>query len=110
MGERSITGLDLIRDTSETVGLIQKHLLTAETRQKSYANRQRQPLEFKMGDYVFLKVMPKKLVVRFGKWGKLSPRYTWPFEILEMVGKVADQVALPSSLSSVHEVFNISML
>ena len=60
MGERSITGPDLIRDTSEKVDLIRKRLLMAQSRQKSYANRRRQPLEFEVGDHVFLKVMPKR--------------------------------------------------
>ena len=67
VGESSITGPDLIRDTSEKVCLIQKRLLTAQIWQKSYANRRRRPLEFEVGDHVFLKVMPKKGVVRFGK-------------------------------------------
>ena len=64
--------LDLIRDTSENKGMIRQCLLMAESRQKSYADRRRQPLEFEAGDHVFLKVMPKKGVVRFDKWGKLS--------------------------------------
>ena len=63
-----------------------------------------------MGDNVFLKVMPKRGVVRFGKRGKLSPRYIGPFEVLEMVGMVAYWLALPPSLSGVHAVFHISML
>ena len=60
VGESSITSLDLIRDTSEKVSLIQKHLLTAQSRQKSYADRRRRPLAFEVGDHVFLKVMPKR--------------------------------------------------
>ena len=63
-----------------------------------------------MGDHVFLKVMPKKEVVRFGKRGKLAPRYIEPFEILDRVGTVAYRLALPPSLSGVHEVFHVSML
>ena len=63
-----------------------------------------------MGDHVFLKVMPKSGVVRFGKRGKLSPRYIRPFEVLERVGIVAYWLALPPSLSSVHNVFHVSML
>ena len=63
-----------------------------------------------MGDHVFLKVMPKRGVVRFDKQGKLSPRYIGPFKVLEMVGMVSYQLALPISLSSVHEVFHVSML
>ena len=63
-----------------------------------------------MSDHVFLKVIPKRGVNRFGKRGKLSLRYIGPFEILEMVGTVAYWLALPPSLSSVHEVFHVSML
>ena len=54
--------------------------------------------------------MPKRGVVRYGKRGKLSPRFIGPFEILERVGTVAYRLALPPSMSSVHEVFHVSML
>ena len=54
--------------------------------------------------------MPKRGTVRFGKRGKLSPRYIGPFEVLERVGTVAYQLALPPGLSSVHVVFHVSML
>ena len=110
MGESSITGLDLIRDTSEKVGMIRKRLLPTHSRQKSYADVRRRPLEFKACDHVFLKVMLKRGVIRFGKRGKLSPRYIGPFEVLKRVGTVAYRLALPLSLSSVHEVFHVSML
>ena len=70
----------------------------------------RRPLEFEAGDHVFLKVMPKRGVVRFGKSGKLSPRSIGLFEILERIGTVAYRLALPSSMSGVHEVFHVSML
>ena len=82
VGECSITGPDLIKDTSEKVDLIRKCLLMAQSRQKSYANRRRRPIEFEVGDHVFLKVMPKRGVIRFGKLGKLASRYIGPFEIL----------------------------
>ena len=108
--ESSITGPDLIRDTSEKVSLIRQRLLMAQSRQKSYADVRRRPLEFEVGDHVFLKVTPKKGVVRFGKRRKLSPRFIRPFEILERVGTVAYRLALPPSMSGVHEVFHISML
>ena len=63
-----------------------------------------------MGDHVFLKVMPKRGVVRFSKRGKLVLRYIGPFEILERVGLVVYQLALPPSLSGVHEVFHVPLL
>ena len=110
MGESSITGLDLIRETSEKVSLIRQCLLTAPSRQKSYADVRCRPLEFEVGDHAFLKVIPKKGVVRFSKRGKLSLRFIGPFEILERVGTVAYQLALPPSMSGVYEVFHVSML
>ena len=103
-------GLELVRDTSEKVDLIRKPFLTAQSQQKSYADRRWWPLEFEVGDHVFLKVMPKREVVKFGKRGKLSPRYIGPFKVLERVGAVAYWLALPPSLSSVRVVFHVSML
>ena len=82
----------------------------AFSRQKSYADKRRRPLEFQVGESVFLKIALMKGIMRFGKNGKLSPRYTGPFEILERVGKVAYKLALPPELASVHDVFHISML
>ena len=110
VGESSITSLDLIIDTSKKVSLIRQRLLMAQSRQKSYSNVRRRPLEFEVGDHVFLKVMPKKGVVKFAKCGKLSPRFIGPFEILERVGTIAYWLALPPSMSGVHEVFHVSML
>ena len=110
VGEGSIMGPNLIRDTFKKVGLIRKHLLTAQSRQKSYTDRRRRPLEFEASNHVFLKVMPKSGVIMFGKRGKLSSRYIRLFEIIERVGTVAYRVFLLSSLSGVHEVFHVSML
>ena len=110
VGESSITGPDLIRNTSEKVSLIRQRLLTAQSRQKSYDDVRRRPLEFEVGDHVFLKVMPKRGVVRFVKRGKLLPRFIGPFEILERVGTFAYRLALPPSMLGVHEVFHVSML
>ncbi|GJU03958.1 hypothetical protein Tco_1114296 [Tanacetum coccineum] len=52
-------------------------------RQKSYADLKRKPIEFEVGDRVMLKVSPWKGVIRFGKWGKLNPRYVGPFKVLK---------------------------
>ena len=110
MEESSITGPDLIRDTLEKVSLIGHRLLMAQSRQKSYADVRHRPLEFEVGDHGFLKVMPKKGVVRFGKRGKLLPRFIGPFEVFERIGTVEYQLALPPSMIGVHEVFHVSML
>ena len=63
-----------------------------------------------MGDWVFLKLSPWKGVVRFGKRGKLSPRYIGPYEIIERVGSLAYRLALPPELARIHNVFHVSML
>ena len=110
MGERSAIGSDLVKDTSEKVDLIRKCLLMAQSRQKSYANRRWRPLEFEVGDHVFLKVIPKRGVVRFDNRGKLLSRYIGPFEVLERVGTVVYRLVLPLGLSGVHTVFHVSML
>ena len=60
VGESSITGSDMIRDTSKKVSLIRQRILTAQSQQKSYADVRRRPLEFEVGDHVFLKVMLKR--------------------------------------------------
>ena len=92
------TGPDLVRDTFEKVDLIRKCLLMAQSRQKIYANRRGRPLEFEVGDNVFLEVMPKRGVVRFSKRGKLSSRYIEAFEILESMGTYAYRLDLSPSL------------
>ncbi|KAL5544529.1 hypothetical protein UlMin_008313 [Ulmus minor] len=99
-----------MESTTEAIKLIRERMKTAQDRQKSYADKRRRPLEFQVGDSVFLKIAPMKGVMRFGKRGKLSPRYIGPFEILEKVGKVAYRLALPPDLSSVHNVFHVSIL
>jgi len=63
-----------------------------------------------VGEKVLLKVSPMKGVMRFGKKGKLSPRFIGPFEVLQRIGEVAYELGLPTSLSSVHQVFHVSML
>ncbi|XP_028072519.1 uncharacterized protein LOC114274745 [Camellia sinensis] len=81
-----------------------------KSRQKSYVDTRRRDLEFQVGDHVFLKISPTRGVIRFGKRGKLNPRYIGPFEILERIGLVAYRLALPPELSNVHNVFHVSML
>nr|GEY80362.1 putative reverse transcriptase domain-containing protein [Tanacetum cinerariifolium] len=77
---------------------------------KSYADLKRKPMEFQVGDKVMLKVSPWKGVVRFGKRGKLNPKYVGPFKVLESVGDVAYKLDLPKELSIVHNTFHVSNL
>lgn len=86
--EAKLLGLDLVQDAQEKVNLIKERLLATQSRQKAYVDRRLRELEFTVGDHGFLKVSPMKGVIRFGKKGKLSPKYIGPFEILERVGKV----------------------
>ncbi|GKC71241.1 putative reverse transcriptase domain-containing protein [Tanacetum coccineum] len=78
--------------------------------EKSYADRRRKPLEFEVGDKVMLKVSPWKGVIRFGKRGKLNPRYIGPFKIFAKVGTLAYRLELPKQLTRVHSTFYISNL
>ena len=110
VGERSLLGPEIVQHTAKVVEKIRERMKIAQSRQKSYADKRRKDLEFAIGDHVFLKVAPMKGVMRFGKKGKLSPRYVGPFEILERVGDKAYRVALPPSLSTVHNIFHVSML
>ena len=110
VGESSITGPDLIRDTLEKVSFIRQRLLTAQSLQKSYVDVRRRPLGFEVGDHFSLKVNLERGVIRFGKRGKLSPRFIGPFEILERIDTVTYRLALPPSMSGVHEAFHVSML
>ncbi|XP_019242014.1 PREDICTED: uncharacterized protein LOC109222058, partial [Nicotiana attenuata] len=100
----------LVQEALDKVQSIRQRLLTAQSRQKSYADKRRRELVFTIGDKVFLRVSPMKGVMRFGKRGKLSPRFIRPYEILDQVGAVAYRLALPPELSFIHPVFHASML
>ena len=109
-GERKLLGPEIVQTTVDKENIIRSRLKAAQDRQKSYADKQMKDLEFEVEDRVFLKLSPWKGVVRFGKRGKLSPRYIGPFEIVEMIGPVAYRLDLPEELSRVHNVFHIFML
>ncbi|GJY44472.1 putative reverse transcriptase domain-containing protein [Tanacetum coccineum] len=110
VGESQLIGPEIMQETTEKIVQIRERLKTARSRQKSYADKRRKPLEFQVGDRVLLKVSPWKGVVRFGKKGKLAPRYVGPFEIVEHVGPVAYRLKLPQELSCVHDTFHVSNL
>ncbi|KAL0534344.1 hypothetical protein IC582_028634 [Cucumis melo] len=110
VGEQRLMGPELVQSTNEAIQKIRSRMHTAQSRQKSYADVRRKDLEFEVGDKVFLKVAPMRGVLRFERKGKLRPRFVGPFEILERIGPVAYRLALPPSLSTVHDVFHVSML
>nr|GEY76611.1 hypothetical protein [Tanacetum cinerariifolium] len=105
--DSQLIGPELIRDTTEKIVQIKNHLLTALSHQKSYADMRTKPLEFEVDDIVLLKVSPWKGTMRFGKRGKLSPRYIGPFKILARVGPVAYTLELPEELKGIHSTFHV---
>ncbi|KAD5317445.1 hypothetical protein E3N88_17391 [Mikania micrantha] len=110
VGESQLTGPEIIQETTDKIFKIRDRLRAAQDRQKSYADVRRKPLSFQVGDRVMLKVSPWKGVIRFGKRGKLNPRYIGPFEIIAKVGPVAYKLKLPPELSGVHDTFHVSNL
>ncbi|GJT62438.1 hypothetical protein Tco_1005971 [Tanacetum coccineum] len=110
VGEGQLIGPELVQETTEKISQIKDGLKTARDRRKSYADKRRKPLEFSAGDYVLLKVSPLKGVVRFGKKGKLAPRFVRPFKIIEKVGPVAYRLDLLEELNGVYDTFHVSNL
>ena len=110
VGERKLLGPELVQQTKEVIETIQRRLIAAQNRQRKYADQARKDMEFEEGEPVLLKISPWKGLSRFGKKGKLSPRYVGPFEILRRVGKVAYELALPPHMEHIHNVFHVSML
>ncbi|GJR63925.1 putative reverse transcriptase domain-containing protein [Tanacetum coccineum] len=97
----------IVHETNKKIIQIKKRIQAARDRQKSYADRRCKQLEFEVGDKVMLKVSPWKGVIRFGKQGKLNPRYIGPFKILAKVGTLAYRLELPEQLSRVHSTFHV---
>ncbi|KAG8503264.1 hypothetical protein CXB51_001221 [Gossypium anomalum] len=110
LSESKIFGVDLIKDAEQKVKIIRESLKAASDRQKSYADLKRKDIEYQVGDKVFLKVSPWKKILRFGRKGKLSPRFIGPYEISERVGPVAYRLILSLELEKIHNVFHVSML
>ncbi|KAI3753681.1 hypothetical protein L2E82_25742 [Cichorium intybus] len=110
MGEKPLAGPEIVAETEEKIQSIREHMRVAQNRQKQYADKRRKFLEFKVGDMVMLKVSPWKGVIRFGKRGKLSPRFIGPFRVLERIGAVAYKLELPEELRGIHNVFHVSHL
>jgi hypothetical protein len=99
-----------VTEAEEKVKQIQANILAAQSRQKSYTGKRRSPLEFDVGDHVYLRVSPMKGVRRFGIKGKLTPRYIGSYHIIDKYGPTSYQVELPVKLSVVHNVYHVSQL
>ncbi|GJY39174.1 putative reverse transcriptase domain-containing protein [Tanacetum coccineum] len=110
VGDAQLIGPEIVHETTEKIIQIKKRIQDAQDRQKRYVDRRRKPLEFEVGDKVMLKVSPWKGVIRFGKRGKLNPRYIGPFRIIAKVGMLAYRLELSEQLSRVHSTFQVSNL
>jgi hypothetical protein len=97
-------------EAEEKVKQIQGNILAAQSRQRSYTDKRRSPLEFKVGAHIYLRVSLMKGVRHFGIKGKLAPHYIGPYPIIDKYGPTSYQVELPVKLSGVHNVFHISQL
>jgi len=108
--ENLVLGPNMIQQTTEKIIMIRDKLRATQSRQKSYADKKRRPLEFQEGDHVFLKVTPTTGIGRVMKSKKLTPRFIGPYQILRKIGPVAYQICLPTFLSNLHNVFHVSQL
>ncbi|GKD06087.1 putative reverse transcriptase domain-containing protein [Tanacetum coccineum] len=108
VGEVQLTGPEIVQETTEKIIQIKQRIQASRDRQKSYADLKHKPMEFQVGDIIMLKVSPWKGVVRFGKRGKLNPKYVGPFKVLEKVGSVTYKLEVPQELSRVHNTFHVS--
>jgi hypothetical protein len=105
-----VFGPEVLRDVKRQVQMIRENLKVAQSRQKSYADKRRRDLSFKVSDFAYLKVSPMRGTKRFKVKGKLAPRYVSPFQVLDHQGEVAYQLELPPQLLDVHDVFHVSQL
>ena len=110
VGEKSLVGSDWVQQTHDKVREIRQNLLTAQSRQKSYADVRWRDPEFSVGDEVLLKVSLTKGAVCFDTRGNLSPRYIGPYMSTARVGALAYRLQLPESMSGVHPVFHVSCI
>ncbi|KAK6148321.1 hypothetical protein DH2020_019233 [Rehmannia glutinosa] len=106
----SISKVDLVQQAMEKVKLIKERIRTAQSRQKSYADKRRKDLKFEVGNEVFLRLSPRKGLINPKKGGKLSPRYVGPYKILQRIGKLAYRLELPAPYAGMHDVFHVSRL
>jgi len=107
-GESILVGPELLQQTTEKVQLVRDRLRASQSRQKAYADRRKRPLEFEVGEHVFLRVTRTTGVGRAIHSRKLSPKFLGPYQILRRIGPVAYEIALPPQLANLHPVFHVS--
>ncbi|GKA62926.1 putative reverse transcriptase domain-containing protein [Tanacetum coccineum] len=110
VGEVQLTGPEIVQETTEKVIQIKQRIQAAHDRKKSYVDIKHKPMEFQIRDRVMIKVSPWKGVVRFGRRGKLNPKYVGPFKVLAKVRAIAYKLELPQELSRVYNIFHVSNL
>ena len=109
-GEAFVLGPKFLQQKTSKVTLIQDRMWATQSRQKSYADKRRQPLEFEEGDHVFLRVTPTTGIERVLKLRKLTPRFIGPFQITRRIGTTTYEISLPPHLANLHNVFHISQM
>ncbi|MCH89977.1 retrotransposon protein, partial [Trifolium medium] len=109
-GENVVLGPEIVQQTTKKIWMIQEKMKASQSRQKNYHDKRRKDVEFKEGDHVFLRVSPTTGIGRALRSRKLTPRFIGPYQILGRVGNVAYRIALPPSLSNLHNVFHVSQL
>ena len=107
VGKSFIFGSEIIHKAMENVRMISDRLATSSSRQKSYVDNRKRAFEFEVVDQVYLKITPMKVIMRLCKKRKLSPRYIGPYEVLQRVGNVADELKLPNDFDFVHPMFHV---
>jgi len=105
-----VLGPEFLQQTTSKVKLIQDRMRATQSRQKSYADKRRRPLEFDEGDHVFLWVTPTTGIGRVLKSRKLTPRFIGSYQITRRIGTTTYEIALPPHLSNLHNVFHVSQL
>ena len=109
-GEAILVGPELLEQTTENIRMVRDRMQVSQSRQKAYTDRRRRPLEFAVGDHVFLRVTRTIGVGRALRSRKLSPKFLGPYQISRRIGPVAYEIALPPQLTNLHPIFHVSQL
>ena len=105
-----MVGPELLELTTKIMRTVRNRMQASQSRQKAYIDRRRRPLEFAIGDHVFLRVTRTIGVGRALRSRKLSPKFLGPYQITRRIGPVAYKIALPPQLANLHLVFHVSQL